>query len=76
MIKENLKDTGFRWLVNHRTPVRLSSTICIVHKGFRGFRALSPASSLGGNLIGLKSAIPYDTIHATLAASKTNIATN
>jgi len=26
MIKENLKYTGFRWLINHRTPVRLSST--------------------------------------------------
>lgn len=36
-----------------------SSTMCIVHKGFRGFRALSPASNLGGNLIGLKPAIPY-----------------
>jgi hypothetical protein len=42
--------------------------MCIVHKGFRGFRAVSPASILGGKLIGLKSAIPYDTIHSTLAA--------
>jgi len=41
--------------------------MCIVHKGFRGFRAVSPASILGGNLTGLKSAIPYDTIHSTLA---------
>ncbi len=40
--------------------------MCIVHKGFRGFRAASPASILGGNLIGLKPAIPYDTIHLTL----------
>ncbi len=28
-------------------------TMCIVHKGFRGFRAVSPAFILGGNLIGL-----------------------
>ena len=41
--------------------------MCIVHKGFRGFRAVSPASILGGNLIGMKPAIPYDTIHLTLA---------
>lgn len=45
------------------------TTMCIVHKGFRGFRALSPASNLGGNWIGLKSAIPYGTIHSTLAAT-------
>ena len=47
----------------------LSTTMCIVHKGFRGFRAVSPASILGGNLIDLKPAIPYDTIHSTLCAS-------
>ncbi len=40
--------------------------MCIVHKGFSGFRAVSPASILGGNLKGLKPAIPYDTIHSTL----------
>ena len=40
--------------------------MCIVHKGFSGFRSASPASILGGNLIGLKPAIPYDTIHSTL----------
>jgi len=44
-------------------------TMCIVHKGFRGFRAVSPALILGGNLIGSKPAIPYDTIHSTLAVS-------
>lgn len=37
--------------------------MCIVHKGFRGFRAVSPASFFGGNLIDLKPAIPYETIH-------------
>jgi len=42
--------------------------MCIVHKGFRGFRVVSPASILGGNLIGLKPEIPYDTIHSTLAS--------
>ncbi len=38
-------------------------TMCIIHKGFRGFRAASPASILGGNLIGLKPAFPYEIIH-------------
>jgi hypothetical protein len=42
--------------------------MCIVHKGFRGFRAVSPASILAGNLISLKPAIPYDTIHSPLGA--------
>jgi hypothetical protein len=42
--------------------------MCIVHKGFRGFRAVSPASILAGNLISLKPAIPYDTIHSPLVA--------
>jgi len=42
--------------------------MCIEHKGFRGFRAASPASNMGGKLIGLKPAIPYDTIHLTLGA--------
>ena len=46
--------------------------MCIVHKGFRGFRTASPASTLGSNLIGLKPEIPYDTIHRTLGASRTN----
>jgi len=46
--------------------------MCIVHKGFRGFRAVSPASILGGNLIGLKHAIPYDTIHLTLGFMQKN----
>ncbi len=44
-------------------------TMCIVHKGFRGFRAASPASNLGINLTGLEPAIPYDTIHSTLPPS-------
>ena len=43
-------------------------TMCIIHKGFRGFRASSIASNLGGNLIGLKPAIPYEIIHSTLAS--------
>lgn len=42
--------------------------MCIVHKGFRGFRAVSHSSILGGILIGLKPAIPYDTIHSTSLA--------
>ena len=40
--------------------------MCIIPKGFRGFRAFSPATNLGGNLIGLKPAIPYEIIHETL----------
>jgi hypothetical protein len=43
-------------------------TMCIVHKGFRGFRAVSPASILGGKLIALNFLIPYDTIHSPLYA--------
>jgi hypothetical protein len=58
------------WLPNRTDRQRRikheNTTMCIVHKGFRGFRAISPASILGGNLIGLKPAIPYDTIHLTL----------
>ena len=42
--------------------------MCIIPKGFRGFRAVSPASNLGGNLIGLKPEIPYEIIHSTLWA--------
>ena len=40
----------------------------IIHKGFIGFRAISPASNLGGTLIGLKSATPYEIIHLPLQA--------
>ena len=64
-------------IVKHQRYLQMSealqATICIVHKGFRGFRTLSPASILGGNLIGLKSAIPYDTIHSTMCASENQI---
>jgi len=38
------------------------TTMCIVHKGFRGFRAVSPASVLGGNWTGMYPAIPNDFI--------------
>jgi len=44
--------------------------MCIVHKGFRGIRAVSPSLNLGGNLIGLKPAPPYDTIHQPFSTSK------
>ncbi len=58
------------WLPQHTDRLRRikheNTTMCIVHKGFRGFRAASPALTLGGNLIGLKPAIPYDTIHSPL----------
>jgi hypothetical protein len=43
--------------------------MCIIHKGFSGFRALSPASFLVGKLIGLNPAIPYVIIHSPLYAS-------
>ena len=46
--------------------------MCIIHKGFRGFRAVSPASNFGGNLIGLNTEIPYEIIHLPLAASEKN----
>ena len=50
----------------HNRNNQLATTMCIVHKGFRGFRGASPASNLGGNLIGKKPAFPYDTIHSPL----------
>lgn len=40
--------------------------MCIIHKGYRGKRALSPASNLVGNLISLNPAIPYEIIHSPL----------
>lgn len=43
--------------------------MCIIHKGFSGFRVLSPASILVRNLIGLESAIPYEIIHSPLPTS-------
>ena len=46
--------------------------MCIVHKGFRGFRAVSHASILGGILIGLAPAIPYDTIVCREAKNRQN----
>ena len=48
---------------------QLQPTMCIIHKGFRGVRAFSAASILGGILIGLKPAIPYEIIHVTLGVS-------
>ena len=40
--------------------------MCILYKGFRGFRAVLPASILSGNLTGLKHAISNDTIQSAL----------
>lgn len=42
--------------------------MCIIHKGFRGKQAVSTASILGGKLIGLKPAIPYEMIHSSLSS--------
>lgn len=47
--------------------------MCIIHKGFRGFRTVSLASIFGGNLIRLKHAIPYKIIHSTLCNIKMNL---
>ena len=55
--------TTFRWVWSCSCRAH---TMCIVNKGFRGFRAFSPASILGGNLKDLKPEIPYDTIHSML----------
>lgn len=41
--------------------------MCIIHKGSRGFRALSPALILGSNLTGLKPANPYEILLQPLA---------
>ncbi len=55
------------WLPHHTDGLRRikheNTTMCIIHKGFRGFRAFLPALIFGGNLIGLSSAIPYEIIH-------------
>jgi hypothetical protein len=48
----------------------LQATMCIIHKGFRGFGAVSPASILCCNLIGLKHAIPYEIIHSTFGRNQ------
>jgi len=40
-------------------------TMCIIHKGFRASRALSPASILGGKLISFKHVTPYEITHST-----------
>ena len=42
--------------------------MCIFHKGLRGKRAVSSSSVLGDNLKGLKSAIPHEIMHSTVAA--------
>ena len=44
-------------------------TMCIIHKGFRGFRTVSSAFNLSCNLIGIKTTIHYKIIHSPLAAS-------
>ena len=46
--------------------------MCIIHKGFRGIRAVLPASILGGNLIGLKPAIPYEIIRVPRSSDRHN----
>jgi hypothetical protein len=52
LLKEHASPThGWTVGIKHE-----NTTMCIIHKGFRGFRALSSASNLAGNLIGLKSA--------------------
>jgi len=59
MIKENLKDTGFRWPVNHRTPVRLSSTMYKNNsRESSKFRDCSPLQ-LSCNLTGKCHAVGY-----------------
>ena len=52
--------------VNSLAIFRFRSTMCIIHKVVRGFRAASPALFSGGNLIVLKPEIPYEIIHSTL----------
>lgn len=53
--------TDRRLIIKHE-----DTTMCIVHKDFRGFLSVSPASFFGGKLTGLKSALPYDAIHLPL----------
>ena len=45
------------------------TTMCIVHAGFRGFRASVARKKSRCKLIGNRFVIPHDTIHLTLGAS-------
>jgi hypothetical protein len=40
--------------------------MCIVHAGFRGFRAFAARKKSRYKLIGNRFVIPHDTIHSTL----------
>ncbi len=44
-------------------------TLCIIHKGFRGFQALSQRPIAGWNSIGLNPSIPYEIIRSPLIVS-------
>ena len=46
--------------------------MCIIHKGFRGKRAVLPASILVRNLISLNPTILYEIIHANVAHNINN----
>jgi hypothetical protein len=43
------------------------TTMCIVHAGFRGFRAFVARKKSRSKLIGSCFVIPHDTIHSPLA---------
>ena len=57
----------------------MPTTMCIIHKGFRGFRAASSASNFGGSLIGLnpetRTKSYTQPLSATMAILKYNIMT-
>lgn len=40
--------------------------MCIVHKGFRGFRVVSPASISGGNLISFPQSLRHHTLNVSV----------
>jgi len=58
-----MKTLNMKIETNSGMKTNETPTSCIVHKGFRGFRAVSLALISGGNLTGLKPAIPYEIIH-------------
>ena len=59
LLKEHVSQThGLIEIENNETP-----TMCIVHAGFRGFRAFVARKKSWCNLIGNRFVIPHDTIH-------------
>ena len=61
--REQVFETGRQLKQTNKMQKERHVTMCIIHKGFSGFRAVYPASVSAGNLIGLNPAITYEIIH-------------